>query len=193
MKEIIFVTTNNGKVASAQKELTNIKVLPIEAELNEPRSDDIKEIAKQKVLQAYSIVNRPCIALDSGFFIEALNGFPRAYVNHMLDTIGIEGILKLLRDEENRECEFRSCLAYYDGEEMRFFESKSSGVISQEIRGSEYESRWSDLWYLFIPQKFNKTLAEFDESDFKEYNRVKEDSGMKKFGEWYIRQGSVSR
>lgn len=193
MKEIIFVTTNNGKVASAQKELTNIKVLPIEAELNEPRSDDIKEIAKQKVLQAYSIVNRPCIALDSGFFIEALNGFPRAYVNHMLDTIGIEGILKLLRDEENRECEFRSCLAYYDGEEMRFFESKSSGVISQEIRGSENESRWSDLWYLFIPQKFNKTLAEFDESDFKEYNRVKEDSGMKKFGEWYIRQGSVSR
>ncbi|WP_267868102.1 hypothetical protein [Rossellomorea vietnamensis] len=26
MKEIIFVTTNKGKIASAQKELTNIKV-----------------------------------------------------------------------------------------------------------------------------------------------------------------------
>jgi XTP/dITP diphosphohydrolase len=192
MKEIIFVTTNKGKIASAQKELTNIKVLPIEAELNEPRSDDIKEIAKQKVLQAYSIVKRPCIALDSGFFILALNGFPRAYVNHMLDTIGIEGVLKLLRDEENRECEFRSCLAYYDGEEMRFFESKSPGVISQGIRGSENENRWSDLWYLFIPQHFHKTLAEFDETDFMEYNRVKEDSGMKKFGEWYHRESLLS-
>jgi XTP/dITP diphosphohydrolase len=192
MKEIIFVTTNKGKIASAQKELTNIKVLPIEAELNEPRSDDIKEIAKQKVLQAYSIVKRPCIALDSGFFISALNGFPREYVNHMLDTIGIEGVLKLLRDEENRECEFRSCLAYYDGEEMRFFESKSPGVISQEIRGSENENRWSDLWYLFIPQHFHKTLAEFDETDFMEYNRVKEDSGMKKFGEWYHRESLLS-
>ncbi|WP_044338620.1 non-canonical purine NTP pyrophosphatase [Rossellomorea aquimaris] len=193
MKEIIFVTTNKGKIASAQKELTNIKVLPIEAELNEPRSDDIREIAKQKVLQAYSIVKRPCIALDSGFFIKALNGFPRAYVNHMLDTIGIEGILKLLRDEENRECEFRSCLAYYDGEEMRFFESKSPGFISQEIRGSENDSKWSDLWYLFIPKHFHKTLAEFDEVDFLEYNRVKEDSGMKKFGEWYVRKDLISR
>jgi XTP/dITP diphosphohydrolase len=189
MKEIIFVTTNKGKVASAQKELTNIKVLPIEAELNEPRSDDIKEIAKQKVLQAYSIVKQPCIALDSGFFIKSLNGFPRAYVNHMLDTIGIEGVLKLLRDEENRECEFRSCLAYYDGEEMRFFESKSPGVIAEKIKGSENESKWSDLWYLFIPKHFQKTLAEFNEQDFMEYNRVKEASGMKKFGEWY----SVSR
>jgi XTP/dITP diphosphohydrolase len=111
----------------------------------------------------------------------------------MLDTIGIEGILKLLRDEENRECEFRSCLAYYDGEDMRFFESKSPGVISQEIRGSKNENRWSDLWYLFIPQHFHKTLAEFDEKDFMEYYRVKEDSGMKKFGKWYHRKALVSR
>ncbi|MGG3915417.1 non-canonical purine NTP pyrophosphatase [Rossellomorea vietnamensis] len=185
MKEIIFVTTNKGKITSAQKELANIKVLPIEAELSEPRSDDIKEIAKQKVLQAYAIVKEPCIALDSGFFISALNGFPRAYVNHMLDTIGIEGILKLMHGEKNRACEFRSCLAYYDGEEIRFFESKSSGIISEKIRGSENVNSWSDLWYIFIPRHFQKTMAEFDEEDFKEYNRVKEDSGMKKFGEWY--------
>ncbi|MDX8344615.1 non-canonical purine NTP pyrophosphatase [Rossellomorea sp. YZS02] len=184
-KEIIFVTTNKGKIASAQKELENIKVLPIEAELIEPRSDDIREIAKQKVMQAYSIVKQPCIALDSGFFIPALNGFPRAYVNHMLDTIGIEGILKLMDGVENRACEFRSCLAYYDGEEMRLFESKSPGVIAEKIRGSDNENSWSDLWYIFIPRHFRKTMAEFDEEDFLEYTRVKEKSGMKKFGEWY--------
>ncbi|MBN8193288.1 hypothetical protein JI667_14145 [Bacillus sp. NTK074B] len=185
MKEIIFVTTNKGKIASAQKELTNINVLPIEAELSEPRSDDIKEIAKQKVLQAYSIVKQPCIALDSGFFIEALNGFPRAYVNHMLDTIGIEGILKLMSGVENRACEFKSCLAYYDGEELRFFESKSPGSIAEKRRGSDNENSWSDLWYIFIPRHFHKTMAEFDKEAFLVYNRVKEASGMKKFGEWY--------
>ncbi|MEM5599078.1 hypothetical protein AAHB53_27350 [Niallia circulans] len=48
MKEIIFVTTNKGKIASAEKELKNIKVTPIQEELSEPRTDDIKEIAKQK-------------------------------------------------------------------------------------------------------------------------------------------------
>ncbi|MQR94449.1 non-canonical purine NTP pyrophosphatase [Fictibacillus phosphorivorans] len=188
MKEIVFVTTNKGKIASAEKDLKHIKVIPIETELSEPRSDDIKEIAKQKVLQAYSIVQRPCIALDSGFFVSELNGFPRAYVNHMLDTIGIDGILKLLGDVENRYAEFRSCLAYYDGEEIRYFESKSPGVVSEEIRGTENRNKWSDLWYIFMPKNFDKTLAEFSEEDFDTYNHKKEDSCMVLFGEWYSNQ-----
>ncbi|WP_200411735.1 non-canonical purine NTP pyrophosphatase [Virgibacillus salexigens] len=185
MKEIMFVTTNKGKIASAQKDLNNIKVLPIEADLIEPRSDDIKEIAKHKVLQAYEIVKQPCIALDSGFFISELNGFPKAYVNHMLDTIGIKGVLKLMNNVQNRYSEFRSCLAYYDGEIMAFFESKSPGIISNEIKGIENDKKWSDLWYIFIPENFGKTLAEFNEEDFMNYKNVKEDSCMIKFREWY--------
>ncbi|MCA0987352.1 non-canonical purine NTP pyrophosphatase [Guptibacillus algicola] len=185
VKEIVFVTTNKGKIASAEKDLHNIRILPIEADLIEPRSDDIKEIAKHKVLQAYEIVQRPCIALDSGFFIFQLNGFPKAYVNHMLETIGIQGVIKLLSGEENRKSEFRSCLAYYDGEVMKFFESKAPGEISTEIKGKDNERKWSDLWYIFIPEHFEKTLAEFSEDDFMQYHTIKEDSCMKKFGEWY--------
>ncbi len=167
MKEIIFVTTNRGKIASAQRELKNIVVLAYNAELIEPRSEDIKEIAKQKVLQAYKIVEKPCISLDSGFFINELNGFPKAYVNH------------------NRYCEFKSCLAYYDGVDMNFFESKSPGIISKSIQGKENENKWSDLWYIFKPENFNKTLAEFTEEDFIVYDNLKEDSCIKKFGTWY--------
>jgi len=42
MKEIVFVTSNSGKIASAQKSLNDIKVIPYNAELIEPRSDDIE-------------------------------------------------------------------------------------------------------------------------------------------------------
>ncbi|WP_461614932.1 non-canonical purine NTP pyrophosphatase [Clostridium sp. Marseille-QA1073] len=185
MKEIIFVTTNRGKIASAQRELKNIVVLAYNAELIEPRSEDIKEIAKQKVLQAYKIVKKPCISLDSGFFINELNGFPKAYVNHMLETIGIKGLLKLMDGVEDRYCEFRSCLSYYDGVDMKFFESKSPGIISKSIQGKENENKWSDLWYIFKPESFNKTLAEFTEEDFIVYDNLKEDSCIKKFGNWY--------
>jgi XTP/dITP diphosphohydrolase len=185
MKEIVFVTTNQGKIASAQKELKDIKVLSVNEELVEPRSDDIREIARQKVLQAYEIVKRPCIAMDSGFYISQLNDFPRAYVNHMLDTIGIDGCLKLMKGETNRECEFRSCVAFFNGEDVKYFESKSPGVLSEEIKGTDNENKWSDLWYIFIPQHFTKTLAQFSESDFARYNDLKEESGLKKFGKWY--------
>ena len=76
MKKITFVTTNKGKIASAKQYLgdLDIEVEPYNYELIEPRTDDIQEIAKQKVLQAYELVKHPCIAMDSGFYIDALNG-----------------------------------------------------------------------------------------------------------------------
>ena len=76
LDEIVFVTHNKGKIASAQNYLKKVKLVPYDFELDEPRSDDLKEIATAKVKQAYEIVKKPCIAQDSGFYIDALNGFP---------------------------------------------------------------------------------------------------------------------
>ena len=117
-KEIIFVTHNIGKIKSAERHFENLKFKTFNYELDEPRSDDIKEIATAKVKQAYEIVKRPCISLDADFRIDELNGFPRAFVNFSLDTIGIQGILKLMENKNNRTCAFNECLAYHDGKEI---------------------------------------------------------------------------
>ena len=85
MQEIVFVTHNPGKIASAQKTLKNVKLSIFEYELDEPRSDDIEYISKMKVMEAYKLVKKPCISLDCGFWIDALNGFPRAFVNFALE------------------------------------------------------------------------------------------------------------
>lgn len=53
MEEIVFVTHNKGKIASAQKQLAGVNVKIFEYELDEPRSDDIKFISKAKVEEAY--------------------------------------------------------------------------------------------------------------------------------------------
>lgn len=185
MKKIIFVTTNKGKVASAQEYFKKIKLETYNAELIEPRSEDIRGIAKVKVIQAYNIVGEPCIALDAGFFIDELNGFPKAYVNHALETIGIEGILKLMEEKDKRSCEFRSCLAFYDGKEIKFFESSSKGNLSYLKRGQDSKDKWSDLWYIFKPNHFNKTLAEFEKKDFEKLKALKEESAIAKFAKWY--------
>lgn len=62
--------------------------------------------------------------MDTDFRIDELNGFPRAFVNFSLDTIGISGILKLMEGKENRKCAFNECLAYYDGKEIYYFYGK---------------------------------------------------------------------
>ncbi|MGI6324665.1 MAG: non-canonical purine NTP pyrophosphatase [Bacilli bacterium] len=102
MNEIVFVTSNLGKIKSAQKYFDTVELIPYNYKLSELRSDDIEEIAINKVKQAYAIVRKPCIALDAGFYIDKLNGFPRSYVNFALETLGVEGILKL-RLKQNKK------------------------------------------------------------------------------------------
>lgn len=186
LDEIVFVTHNKGKLASAQRYLKKAKLISYDYELIEPRSDDIKEIATAKVKQAYDIVKKPCIAQDSGFYIDSLNGFPRTFVNFAMDTIGVDGFLTLMKDKEDRKCAFKECLAYYDGEEIKYFYGLHEGTIAKEKAGISREEKWSDLWYIFKPKNFDVTLAEMNEVE-REERRKKDDSysAIDAFAKWY--------
>ena len=185
MEEIVFVTHNKGKIASAQRALKNVNVKIFEYDLDEPRSDDVNFISKKKVMEAYELVKTPCISMDSGFWIDALNGFPKAFVNFSLDTIGIDGILKLMDGKENRACRFVECLSYYDGKELHQFMGRHEGSIAKEILGNDTNKKWSDLWYIYKPQGYNKTLAEM--TDEERENRIRYDSvsSLDVFAEWF--------
>lgn len=189
MDEVIFVTHNKGKIASAKKQLKNVNFKIFEYELEEPRSDDIKYISKYKVEEAYKIVKKPCISLDCGFWIDELNGFPRAFVNFSLETIGINGILKLMEGKENRKCKFTECLSYYDGQELHQFMGKHDGTLSTKILGKDTDKKWSELWYIFKPIGYDKTLAQMtdEERTEREKNREKYNSvdSMREFEKWY--------
>ena len=184
MQEIVFVTHNPGKIASAQKTLKNVKLSIFEYELDEPRSDDIEYISKMKVMEAYELVKKPCISLDCGFWIDALNGFPRAFVNFALETVGLEGILKLMEGIENRSCRFTECLSYYDGKELHQFAGKHEGLIAPAILGLDTDEKWSDLWYIYIPKGYEKTLAQMTQEE--RDSRVLYDSvdSMEEFAKW---------
>lgn len=188
-KNIVFVTTNKGKIIEAQQYFNNVKLEIYNHELIEPRSDDIEEIAKSKVLQAYELVKKPCIAMDTGFFIDELNGFPRAFVNFALNTIRIEGILKLMQGVENRECHFKECLAYYDGSELKFFYRQDNGTLAYEMRSNNEDQKWSNLWYIFVPDYSSdgKTLAEYTSEEIYE-RRKTGNSTVRQFASWYEKQ-----
>jgi len=188
MRQIYFATTNRGKVNSVNNALSKygIEVVHYPLELPEPRSDNLKEIAKEKVLFAYEKIGKPCIALDSGFYVHSLNGFPRAFVNFALETIGIEGILRLV-DGKPRDCEFRNCLAYLDEtlSEPSYFESNVDGLLSDFPRGEMRDYYWSKLFLVFIPKDANKTLAEMTFEEYQEWrNQRYKDSFATKFAEW---------
>lgn len=193
MKKIYFATKNKGKVRSVSTGLSKygIEVIHKNIELPEPRTDNLREIAIQKVMAAYKKLRKPVIAQDSGFYVHSLNGFPKSFVNFVLETIGIEGILKLIEDKP-RECKFRSCLAYYDKDlkEPVLFESDVKGVLVKSPRGEIRDYFWSDLFLVFVPDGETKTLAEMTWEEYEEWRkkRLLKHSFITKFAKWFLKQ-----
>lgn len=188
MNEIVFVTHNRGKIASAQRILKSARIRIFEYDLDEPRSDDIDFISRRKVGQAYALVKTPCISLDTGFFIDALNGFPRAFVNFALDTIGIEGILKLMEGETDRACRFVECLSYHDGTTIHQFHGLREGTLSTQILGADSPVKWSDLWYIFCPGHHTRTIAQLSDAERERYLAEESTDSMRVFAGWYAVQ-----
>jgi len=188
MKQLYFATRNKGKVNSVRNILSRylINVIQIPLDLPEPRTNNLKRIAQEKVLFAHEQIKGPCIALDSGFYIHSLKGFPRTFVNFTLETIGIEGILRVVKDKP-RKCEFRHCLAYFDKSLMKpkCFESSVEGRLSSIPRGEIKENSWSELFLIFKPKSGKKTLAEMSPHEYNEWrNETYNHSYATKLGEW---------
>lgn len=125
-KQIVFVTSNRGKLESARSHLEkDIELVYFDCDIKEPEINDIDYIAEYKVKEAYKKIGKPCIALDAGFYIPAFPGkpnFPGAFPRReLLETIGLKGLLDKMKNVSNRECYFKECLAYYDGKMLKNF------------------------------------------------------------------------
>lgn len=92
---------------------------------------------------------------------------------------------QLEEDKKNRSCRFTECLSYYDGNELYQFMGRHEGTLSEEILGNDTDKKWSDLWYIFIPYGYEKTLVQM--SDEERTNRKKYNSidAMREFAKWY--------
>jgi len=189
MSNLVFVTKNDGKFHTARKDLEKygITLIQREIELPEPRTYDFREIAKGKALYAAEKLNEPLIVNDAGFFMSSYGGFPRTYVNFALETLGIEGMLKLFEGTDRR-CEFRQAVAYWEPGigSPQVFEAVVPGMASTEIKGVERPEQWSRLWLIFIPEGQRKTLAEMSEMEFNNWRINRGKSVFDLFGEWYV-------
>ena len=155
--EIIFITSNSGKLKEAQGYFApmGVKIIQQKIEYPEIQAKDLEEVVKFAIEWLKDKIDKPFFIDDSGLFIEALNGFPGVYSAYVFKTLGNEGILKLMDGVENRKAYFKSVIGYYDGR-IHIFKGIVNGRIGYKKRG--------DLGFgfdpIFIPEGFNKTFAE---------------------------------
>lgn len=171
MKTITFATANPGKLRQARDIIRCARIEGCSIDFDEPRSDDLHIIARAKLHQAMRITDAPCFVLDSGFYIDALNGFPGSYVNYALGTVGVSGLLRLMQGQTNRCCAFRQCLGYFDGAQEHYFTAENTGTLATVVRGADSARQWSALWHIFIPEGADRTLSEFTQEQLDARNR----------------------
>jgi len=175
--DVLFASSNTHKYEEAKKILAEfgIKLEFFKTDLVEIQDESLSKIALQKALNAYEKCKKPVIVEDDGLFIDSLSGFPGPYSSYIFDTIGNNGILKLLGD--NRDAQFIAIIAFCDSSnEPTLFESSVAGTISKNIQdgGWGYDP-------IFIPKTQNKTYAELTNKN-KLSHRYE---SLKKFAIWF--------
>lgn len=169
LKRILFLTSNEGKLREARHaleprgyEIVSFVGGTNNVELVEIQAKDLLAVAQSKIDQVESyLVNTEKIegvmVEDAGFFIDGYPGFPGVYSAHILESLGLEGILRLMHGRKNRGAEFRAAIVLQIESEKIVAQGSCRGHISEVIRGSEgfgYDP-------LFIPEDGDgRTFAE---------------------------------
>ena len=135
---INFVTHNMGKLKEARLILEpSVRVTHINLEYDEVQHEDPVHVAKKSAEMVALLLNKPIVVDDSGLFITALNGFPGTFSSTIYKQIGLKGLLKLMEGEKNKECFYRTAVAYCEpGKKAVAFLGEERAALSTEIRGA---------------------------------------------------------
>jgi XTP/dITP diphosphohydrolase len=193
--EIYFVTTNRGKVYTAKRILSRYgySVMQKKDFIDEPEhTNNPRLIAKAKIMEASKRYSKALMCEDGGFFVDALDGEPGVKVKGYLEKHGLAGLLKRLKGETNRKAYFWSALAYIEPgwKEPVYFDGKTHGVLAEEPRGEMRSYSWSELHLAFIPDLYEKTLAEMDQDEYAQFSN-RQTSNIMMLGEFLKNKGQL--
>jgi XTP/dITP diphosphohydrolase len=176
-----MVTSNAGKAAEVEAFFGGLlEVDHIILDVPEHRSSNVAEIAREKARYAFGQLNTPLIVDDTGFFIDALDGFPGPYAAYVLNTIGNAGILKLIDGKSDRNARFTTGIAYADDQGIQVFTGTLEGTITNRPRGNH------GFGYDPIFETGKKTLAELS---LEEKSRISHRArALSAFHDWFIAQ-----
>lgn len=169
--KIYFVTANKMKFEIAQayfeKISGNYELIQYEIDTPEIQHESVEEIARRSAVWAAKETGEPCIKMDVGFFISALNGFPGPFVKYANDWLAQDDFLKLMEHKDDRSAYFEDATAigYPDGT-SEVFSLKKHGSIA--LSKHPENSRWP-VNLLFVPLGYERTLGSMSDVDQNQY------------------------
>ncbi len=154
--EITLITGNENKLKEFKAILTNFNFKTQKIDLDEIQSTDLIEICEHKAKSAYNLIQKPVMVEDTGAFLDELKGLPGPFIKFFEQELGAGALIKLLGNATNRKCEIKTCITYYDGENLISSLGIKSGTITEEL--AKGEGFYFD--FCFIPKNHEKTYSQ---------------------------------
>ena len=130
----IFITGNQSKADYLSRHL-GVQLEHRKLDLDELQSTDLRVIVEHKLRQAYGICKVPVLVEDVSLVFLALGDLPGPYIKWFVDSAGDVACCRMLDGFDDRRAVIRCTYGYYDGADMRFFDSESPGSIATGPRG----------------------------------------------------------
>jgi XTP/dITP diphosphohydrolase len=161
--KLYVITTNAFKVAeikdyAARRDIASTHALQlwfVRHDIQEILHPDIEVIVRQKAVDAYAYVRRPCLVEHGGLFLDALPGLPGGVGRIMWSAIG-DRMCGFLRETDSHEATGRSFVAFCDGRHVRVYLGETRGRITDHARGA-YNYGWDPI---FVPERSEATYGE---------------------------------
>jgi XTP/dITP diphosphohydrolase len=186
-ESVLFATSNRGKLEEARKIFASfgLSVEQYDGKGVEIQAETTGEVAGHAAKAAALSAGRPVLVEDAGLYVESLRGFPGPYSAHAFKTIGLAGIIALLRTpsgrHKGRAARFVSSVGYCEpGREPLLFEGSVRGVIAGKPRGR----KGFGFDPIFMPEGGAKSFGELtlEEKCAVSHRGV----AMRKFANWYL-------
>lgn len=139
MKEFTFITGNREKIAIMESllESGDIQIDHMKIDIPEIQASTVQEVAEYSALYAATEINKPCVVTDAGCEIKALGGFPGPFIKFINNQISAEHVLKMMKDEDDREIVFMETLSYAEPSGfVKSFTVYHKGLIAMEKGGN---------------------------------------------------------
>lgn len=163
-KVITLMTNNQRKAQSLQRAVApfGYKVEITKVEFPEIQSNSTAEVAAFAAEWVASKIGRPCVKMDSGFFVKEFGCFPGVYVRWVDEGLGADRFFKILKNIENKKAMITCSVAYCEPKQRAttFFSSAQGNIPAKMGQKGSFIDR------LFIPDEHNPsgvTLGELRE------------------------------
>lgn len=160
MREVRFISKNEHKISEVSEILDSpsIRVIPVNLEISEIQSNDVKELLHDKCLKAFKVIGKPLFVEHTGLEISILNGFPSGLTQLFWDAVEADKMTSLFGSQDDNKVIAKTHIGYCDGKKIYFFTGEIAGTIPKEPRGGR-DFQWDCV---FEPEGFDKTFAEME-------------------------------